>query len=159
MATKNGRLMLSRRAKGRKVLSNLIERSPLPLRGSVSPRRLFECSSRQHSKDVLVLVKNFCNQHRVGLITSKKKLRRAVDRNRFRRIARASLRTLDTNTGFDVIFMAKAHSRFTSSDLFSSARATALKAVSKSTPKRNDRPGPVDFSAIGSWYQLVISPL
>jgi ribonuclease P protein component len=116
----------------------LIERSPLPLRGSVQFQDVFSnADSRQHSKDVLVLVKkNFCNQHRVGLITSKKKLRRAVDRNRFRRIARASLLTLATDTGFDVIFMAKAPI----TDLHQSTCShrlgqQLLKAVSKATPK------------------------
>ena len=60
MATKNGRLVLKRRrAKGARYSAlNLIERSPLPLRGSVQFQDVFSnADSRQHSKDVLVLVK------------------------------------------------------------------------------------------------------
>ena len=51
--------------------------------------------AKSSTRDFLVLAKrnHHFPVHRVGFVTSKKKIRRAVDRNRFRRVFREYLRT------------------------------------------------------------------
>jgi len=80
-----------------------------PLCGASQFQNVFsQPDARQHAKDVFVLArKNTLPHHRIGLITSKKKLRRAVDRNRFRRVARAVLQNAAFDDPMDVIFMVK----------------------------------------------------
>ena len=87
----------------------MTDRPLQPLRGASQFQNVFsQPDSRQHAKDVFVLAKRNDGQaHRIGLITSKKKLRRAVDRNRFRRVAREVLRGHPSAEGLDVIFMVK----------------------------------------------------
>ena len=62
-----------------------------------------------NSLDFLVLAKrngHLC-VHRVGFVTSKKKIRRAVDRNRFRRVFREYLRNGFMAPTSDIIIIAR----------------------------------------------------
>ena len=62
-----------------------------------------------NSRDFLVLAKrngHLC-VHRVGFVTSKKKIRRAVDRNRFRRVFREYLRTEFVAPTSDIVVIAR----------------------------------------------------
>lgn len=79
------------------------------LQGSQQFENVFaNADAKQHSRDVfLLLKKNQLGHHRLGLISAKKKLKRAVDRNRFRRVVRESVRQLDDLEGLDIIAMAK----------------------------------------------------
>lgn len=115
-----------------------------PLCGSKAFEQVFaNADAKQHSQDLFLLVKkNTVGVHRIGLITSKKKLRRAVDRNRFRRVARAAYahfaQSNDPNT-WDLIVMVKTPPK----DLFSpelSHRLLGLieKALKKSARKIAD---------------------
>ena len=105
-----------------------------PLRGASQFQNVFsQPDVRQHAKDVLLLVKkNDRPEHRIGLITSKKKLRRAVDRNRFRRVARSVVRADTGLTGLDVIWMVKqAPISLHDSDLFHELTQQLNKALLK----------------------------
>lgn len=79
-------------------------------------------------QDFLVLARknpannDFC---RIGFVTSKKKIKRAVDRNRFRRVFRETLRTVRSLHGIDCVVIARRlpdalHSPLYSSDLLRS---------------------------------------
>ena len=61
------------------------------------------------TRDFLVLAKRNCRLrgHRVGFVTSKKKIRRAVDRNRFRRVFREYLRTGFMAPASDIVVIAR----------------------------------------------------
>lgn len=61
------------------------------------------------NRDFLVLAKyrKHAISHRIGFVTSKKKIRRAVDRNRFRRIIREYLRHQDANRCADFVVIAR----------------------------------------------------
>lgn len=64
--------------------------------------------SKQHSGDLFLLLKrNSESSHRIGLITPKRQLKRAVDRNRFRRVARACVAQLPQDTCYDVVALVK----------------------------------------------------
>ncbi len=61
------------------------------------------------TRDFLVLAKRSPHlfAHRVGFVTSKKKIRRSVDRNRFRRIFREYLRTEFIAPPSDIVIIAR----------------------------------------------------
>ena len=65
--------------------------------------------AKSSTRDFLVLVKRSCHlhSHRVGFVTSKKKIRRAVDRNRFRRVFREYLRTKFIAPTSDIVVIAR----------------------------------------------------
>ncbi|MDC3033004.1 ribonuclease P protein component [Litorivicinus sp.] len=65
--------------------------------------------AKSSTKDFLVLAKRNSHLcvHRVGFVTSKKKIRRAVDRNRFRRVFREYLRTGFIAPASDIIVIAR----------------------------------------------------
>jgi len=65
--------------------------------------------AKSSTRDFLVLAKRshqLCS-HRVGFVTSKKKIRRAVDRNRFRRVFREYLRTKFIAPTSDIVVIAR----------------------------------------------------
>ena len=65
--------------------------------------------AKSSTRDFLVLAKrnsHLCG-HRIGFVTSKKKIRRAVDRNRFRRVFREYLRTGFVAPASDIVIIAR----------------------------------------------------
>ena len=81
---------------------------------SLPSRRDFDAifsspDAKVSTRDFLVLAKrnrHLC-VHRVGFVTSKKKIRRAVDRNRFRRVFREYLRTRFVAPTSDIVVIAR----------------------------------------------------
>ena len=65
--------------------------------------------ARVSNRDFLVLAKHreHALGHRIGFVTSKKKIRRAVDRNRFRRIIREYLRHQNADRYADFVVIAR----------------------------------------------------
>ena len=65
--------------------------------------------AKSGTRDFLILAKRNCHLrgHRVGFVTSKKKIRRAVDRNRFRRVFREYLRTGFMGPTSDIVVIAR----------------------------------------------------
>ena len=65
--------------------------------------------AKASNRDFLVLAKHreHTISHRIGFVTSKKKIRRAVDRNRFRRIIREYLRHQTVNRCADIVVIAR----------------------------------------------------
>jgi ribonuclease P protein component len=65
--------------------------------------------AKASNRDFLVLAKHReqAINHRIGFVTSKKKIRRAVDRNRFRRIIREYLRYQRFNRCLDIVVIAR----------------------------------------------------
>ena len=61
------------------------------------------------NRDFLILAKHreHAVSHRIGFVTSKKKIRRAVDRNRFRRIIREHLRHQNADRFADIVVIAR----------------------------------------------------
>jgi ribonuclease P protein component len=61
------------------------------------------------NRDFLILAKfrEHATSHRIGFVTSKKKIRRAVDRNRFRRVIREYVRLQNNNNCVDIVIIAK----------------------------------------------------
>ena len=61
------------------------------------------------NRDFLILAKHreHAVSHRIGFVTSKKKIRRAVDRNRFRRIIREYLRQQNADRCADIVVIAR----------------------------------------------------
>ena len=64
--------------------------------------------AKSSSRDFLILanVNTKIEDHRIGFITSKKKIRRAVDRNRFRRVIREYLRHHEPCFPADIVVIA-----------------------------------------------------
>ncbi len=70
--------------------------------------RVFDSSDAKASHRYLLLLaaRNGLTHHRLGIIVAKKNVRRAVDRNRIKRITRECFRTQESSTpGLDVIVM------------------------------------------------------
>ena len=65
--------------------------------------------AKTSSRDFLILanVNTKFKDHRIGFITSKKKIRRAVDRNRFRRVLREYLRHHEPSFPADIVVIAR----------------------------------------------------
>ena len=65
--------------------------------------------AKASNRDFLVLAKlnRSASTHRIGFVTSKKKLRRAVDRNRFRRVIREHVRSRWTSPYSDIVIIAR----------------------------------------------------
>ena len=65
--------------------------------------------AKSSTRDFLILAKRNSHLcvHRVGFVTSKKKIRRAVDRNRFRRVFREYLRNGFMAPTSDIIIIAR----------------------------------------------------
>ena len=65
--------------------------------------------AKSSTRDFLVLAKrnSYLCAHRVGFVTPKKKMRRAVDRNRFRRVFREYLRTGFVAPTSDIVVIAR----------------------------------------------------
>ena len=65
--------------------------------------------AKSSTRDFLVLAKrnSYLCVHRVGFVTPKKKIRRAVDRNRFRRVFREYLRTGFMAPTSDIVVIAR----------------------------------------------------
>ena len=65
--------------------------------------------AKASNRDFLVLAKHqeHAVSHRIGFVTSKKKIRRAVDRNRFRRIIREYLRHQNADRCADIVVIAR----------------------------------------------------
>lgn len=85
------------------------------------------------TRDFLVLAKinsHLC-VHRVGFVTSKKKIRRAVDRNRFRRVFREYLRTGFVAPTSDIVVIARQVPNSLRSSQFRDELRHALTALSK----------------------------
>lgn len=92
--------------------------------------------ARVSSRDFLVLAApSTTTDSRIGFVTSKKKLRRAADRNRFRRCFREALRRQGGLPGIDLVIVA----RSTPPDLFSAAFSLTIEAaLQKLSRKLND---------------------
>lgn len=56
---------------------------------------------------ILARLQKHAITHRIGFVTPKKKVRRAVDRNRFRRIIREYLRHQHVNSCADIVIIAR----------------------------------------------------
>jgi len=65
--------------------------------------------AKSSSRDLLILAKlnTKTKHHRVGFITPKKKIRRAIDRNRFRRVIREHLRHRESYFPADIVVIAR----------------------------------------------------
>ena len=65
--------------------------------------------AKSSSRDFLILAKlnTKIKDHRIGFITPKKKIRRAVDRNRFRRVMREQLRHHEPYFPADIVVIAR----------------------------------------------------
>lgn len=65
--------------------------------------------AKTSTRDFLILAKLNRNPstHRIGFVTSKKKIRRAVDRNRFRRVVREHLRSRRASPYSDIVVIAR----------------------------------------------------
>ncbi|NCX48342.1 MAG: ribonuclease P protein component [Gammaproteobacteria bacterium] len=65
--------------------------------------------AKASNRDFLVLAKlnRNASAHRIGFVTSKKKIRRAVDRNRFRRVIREYLRSQWSTPHSDIVVIAR----------------------------------------------------
>ena len=85
------------------------------------------------TRDFLVLAKRNSHLcvHRVGFVTSKKKIRRAVDRNRFRRIFREYLRTEFIAPTSDIVIIARQVPHSLRSPQFKDELHNALTKLSK----------------------------
>ena len=115
MATKSGHQIIARRrAKGRKRLSawscwgDFMTVLSLPSRSDFD--EIFKSPDATSStRDFLILanISTRKKSHRVGFITSKKKIRRAVDRNRFRRVIREYLRHHGPCFPVDIVVIAR----------------------------------------------------
>ena len=83
---------------------------------SLPSRSDFDCifkspELKASNRDFLILARlrpRLTDQSRIGFVTSKKKLRRAVDRNRFRRSIREYLRKHPIPLSIDCVVIAKA---------------------------------------------------
>ncbi len=85
------------------------QRRLAPLCGNSQFEQVFSSAdSKQHAGDLFLLLKrNNESTHRIGLITPKRQLKRAVDRNRFRRVARACVAKLPTDQHYDIVALVK----------------------------------------------------
>jgi ribonuclease P protein component len=65
--------------------------------------------AKSSTRDFLILanLSPRAKDHRVGFVTSKKKIRRAVDRNRFRRVIREYIRHHDLCFPVDIVIIAR----------------------------------------------------
>ena len=65
--------------------------------------------AKSSTRDFLILanISNRRKDHRIGFVTSKKKIRRAVDRNRFRRVVREYLRHHEPCFPVDIVVIAR----------------------------------------------------
>ena len=68
-----------------------------------------EPDAKSSTRDFLVLAKltSGISTHRVGFVTSRKKIRRAVDRNRFRRVIREYVRSQYVAPESDIVVIAR----------------------------------------------------
>lgn len=91
-------------------------------------------------QDFLVLArKNTVNgDHcRIGFVTSKKKIKRAVDRNRFRRVFRETLRTSESLLGIDYVVVARRLPSALHSSLFASDLKRCFEKLAKTLEKKH----------------------
>lgn len=89
--------------------------------------------AKSSTRDFLVLAKrshHLC-AHRVGFVTSKKKIRRAVDRSRFRRVFREYLRTQFIAPTSDIVVIARQVPHTLRSSQFKEELHHALTKLSK----------------------------
>ncbi len=80
------------------------------LLGKNAYKRVFDSAELKVSrKEFLLLIrKNNAEETKIGIIISKKKIRHAVDRNRYKRLVRESFRKKQTDLiGFDFVFLAR----------------------------------------------------
>ncbi|MEP5765872.1 MAG: ribonuclease P protein component [Halieaceae bacterium] len=89
-----------------------------------------------HKHLLLLAISNDLGHHRLGLIVAKKNIRLAVQRNRFKRIAREFFRQCpESRQGMDVIVMArKGADLLDNHSLSTILRQQWLKLSSKATP-------------------------
>ena len=120
MATKNGRKVLARRrAKGKNVT----------LKENRDFLRLYRKGKCYVSSSLVTYVlKNRSNEKRYGITTSKK-IGKAVQRNRARRVIRASLYDLysDIIPGYDIVFVARGKTPYVKSDVVKKEMTDHLK--------------------------------
>ncbi|MGA1206560.1 MAG: ribonuclease P protein component [Litorivicinaceae bacterium] len=91
---------------------------------------------RVSSRDFLVLAcQNQSTLTRIGFVTSKKKLKLAVTRNRFRRCFRESARRISGLTGLDIVVVARQSPNELFTPTFSHVTDTALEKLAR---KRNE---------------------
>ena len=87
---------------------------------------------RVSGRDFLILaLRNESHDTRVGFVTSKKKLKRAVARNRFRRCFRESARRILGLNGLDIVVVARAAPDNLFINAFSHVTDTALKKLAR----------------------------
>ena len=65
--------------------------------------------AKSSTRDFLVLAKltSGISSHRIGFVTSRRKIRRAVDRNRFRRVVREYIRSQYDAPDSDIVVIAR----------------------------------------------------
>lgn len=90
------------------MLDNLSFSKKLRIRHKEQFQRIFQLRRRLFSSYyVLYSQENGCDYPRMGLITSKKNVRKAVTRNRIRRVARETFRLRQIElSGLDVVLVA-----------------------------------------------------
>lgn len=89
-------------------------------------------------QDFLVLARhNSTNgdRCRIGFVTSKKKIKRAVDRNRFRRVFRETLRSCGADCGIDFVVIARGLPPSLHSSTFAADLAKCFEKLAKSLEK------------------------
>lgn len=110
---------------------------------SLPSRKEFDCvfanpDVRVSSRDFLVLAcQNQSEDIRVGFVTSKKKLKHAVTRNRFRRCFRESARRITGLSGLDIVVVARQAPAELFVPAFSKITDAALEKLAR---KLNGRP-------------------
>ncbi len=89
--------------------------------------------AKSSTRNFLVIAKRsyHLHAHRVGFVTSKKKIRRAVDRNRFRRVFREYLRTEFIAPTSDIVVIARQVPHSLRSSQFKNELRHALTKLSK----------------------------
>jgi len=128
MATKAGRRIIkARRAKGRArlsawVVSGRSNHRQSKLRNDTDFRCVFDTAAR--SSDALFTVLARSNGHdypRLGLAIGRKRIRRAVDRNKIKRLIRESFRQHRVQLrGLDVVVMARCNGQAENTRIFCS---------------------------------------
>jgi ribonuclease P protein component len=141
MRTKSGRLVIkARRAKGRKRLSawNVVTESERfqKQRRLLTPSdfsNVFKKSQRTVDSHFLVLAReNHLDRSRLGLVVSKQKLRKAVSRNRIKRIIRESFRKNNRIlSGLDLVVLPQKQSRDVKRELLWESLNTHWRKVSR----------------------------
>jgi ribonuclease P protein component len=112
---------------------------PLPSRSDFDA--VFENPDAKFShQDFLVLARKIVangDSCRIGFVTSKKKIKRAVDRNRFRRVFRETLRTSESRLGVDYVVVARRLPGALHTSLFASDLKQCFEKLARTLEKKH----------------------